>query len=187
VNRFVSTLLAAFLALLTGCGSQPATTASATNSAQAAKTNETSETTYFLSHAQENLPRIKLFVGAETMSAEVCSRVEQVATGLMHRKGIGPEEGMLFVFAEPRERSFYMKNVDFDIAVAYIDADGVINEIVQLKARDEKGVPSKSENIQFVLETAPDYFSRHGFGPGTLIVSERGPMKEALSRFAQVR
>lgn len=162
----------------------PATTPSAS---PAVPTNKTAEPSYFLDHAQVGLPKIKVFVGALEMQAEVCTKVQEVATGLMHRQGIGPEDGMLFAFAEARDRSFYMRNVSFDIAVAYIDAEGVINEIVQLKARDEKGVPSKSDSIQFVLETAPDYFSRHGLGPGTLIACERGPLKEALARYAELR
>ncbi len=113
--------------------------------------------------------------------------IPQVATGLMHRTGIKPEESMLFVFGTKQRRSFYMKNVTFPIAAAYIDGDGVIQEIVQLKAMDKTPVPSKSESIQYVLETAPDWFERHGVGPGMLIVTDRGPMSEKLAPFTRVQ
>jgi uncharacterized membrane protein (UPF0127 family) len=176
-------------AAFAGCGSRGAATGGgATNSsASSSATNLVEEVVYHLDHAQTGLPKLKLFVGAQEMQAEVCTTVAQVSTGLMFRDGIGPEDGMLFIFGEARQRSFYMKNVSFDIAVAYIDAEGVISEIVQLKARDATGVPSKSEEIQFVLEAAPDYFKRHALGPGTLVVSDRGPLRQALSKFAQVR
>ena len=144
------------------------------------------EPVFHLPTAQVNLPRVKLWIGAREIVAEVCITVPQIATGLMHRPSIGPEETMLFVFGSPRERSFYMKNVPFDIDVAYVDAEGVIQEVVRLKAQDAKGVSSKSSRIQFVLEAAPDYFTRNGFGPGTLIATERGSLAQVLGPMAQL-
>ncbi|HTH49976.1 MAG TPA: DUF192 domain-containing protein, partial [Candidatus Limnocylindria bacterium] len=111
----------------------------------------------------------------------------QVATGLMYRAGIGPNDAMLFVFGGADRRSFYMKNVPFDIAAAYIDSEGVVKEIVQLKKMDETAVPSQSDAIQFVLETAPDWFTRNGVGPGTLIRAERGSLREVFARQAVLR
>ena len=141
---------------------------------------------FHLPTAQVNLPRVKLWIGPREIVSEVCITVPQIATGLMHRPSIGPEETMLFVFGSPRERSFYMKNVPFDIDVAYIDSEGVIQEIVRLKANDAKGVPSKSSRIQFVLEAAPEYFTRNGYGPGTLIGTERGGLAQVLGPMAQL-
>ncbi|MFM7803363.1 MAG: DUF192 domain-containing protein [Verrucomicrobiota bacterium] len=146
-----------------------------------------SEPVFHLATAQVNLPRVKLWIGAREIVSEVCVSVPQIATGLMHRRSIGPEETMLFVFGSARERSFYMKNVPFDIDVAYIDPDGVIQEIVRLKANDAKGVPSRSSRIQFVLEAAPDYFTRNGFGPGTLIATDRGDLARTLGPMAQLQ
>ena len=105
----------------------------------------------------------------------------EIATGLMFRPEIGPDDGMLFVFGRPHRTEFYMKNVQFDIAAAYIDPEGVILEIVQLKKQIETPVPSKADNVQFVLETAPDFFSRNGLGPGTLIRTKRGSLKESFN------
>lgn len=180
-----------------GCGAQPQAPAPAASSVQtspqaspspaaSAPSAESSEPVFHLATAQVNLPRVKLWIGAKEIVSELCHTVPQIATGLMHRSAIGPEETMLFVFAGPRDRSFYMKNVPFDIDVAYIDHDGVIQEIVRLKAQDAKGVPSKSSRIQFVLEAAPDYFNRNGFGPGTLISTERGSLAEVLGPVAQL-
>jgi uncharacterized membrane protein (UPF0127 family) len=142
---------------------------------------------FHLPKAQPKLPIVKLWLGAVELEAEVCITVPQVATGLMFREEIGPNEGMLFVFGEPRRREFYMKNVKFPIALAYINPDGTINEITTLKAMDESPVPSKSHAIQFVLETATDWFSRNNVGPGTLIRTDRGSLKDTLASHAQLR
>ena len=144
------------------------------------------EVVFHLSRAQTNLPVIKLYIGPRELEAELCTTVSQVATGLMFRKGIGTNEGMFFVFATGQERAFYMKNVDFPIAAAYIDSDGIIQEVVQLKARDVTPVPSKTDRIQFVLETAPDWFVRNGVGPGTLVTLPEGELRANLVRRARL-
>jgi uncharacterized membrane protein (UPF0127 family) len=145
------------------------------------------EPTFYQSQPLSGLPRVRLWLGTREVKAEVCSTVTQIATGLMHRTSISTNDAMLFVFGSGQERSFYMRNVPFDIDAAYIDSEGVITEVVRLRARDEKGVPSKSQRVQFVLETAPDFLKGHGIGPGILIQTERGPLREALGPMAQLR
>ena len=144
------------------------------------------EVIFHLSRAQTNLPMVKLYLGPRELEAELCTTVSQVATGLMFRKGIGTNEAMFFAFATGQDRAFYMKNVDFPIAAAYIDSDGIIQEVVQLKARDVTPVPSKSDRIQFVLETAPDWFTRNGVGPGTLVTMPEGELRANLVRRARI-
>jgi uncharacterized membrane protein (UPF0127 family) len=176
------------LAALLAAGCDPSMGPSALP-AGAATTNAAAATepVFYLDHAQSGLPRVKLWLGAKEITAELCHTVPQIATGLMHRRGIGPEETMLFVFASEQRRAFYMRNVPFDIDVAYIDGEGVIREIVRLVARDEKGVPSKSDGIQFVLEAAPDFFTSNGLGPGTQVQTDQGPLRQKLAGLAQLR
>lgn len=163
----------------------PSTSVPATNAAVApAPAPADDEPIFHLSRAQARLSTVKLWVGPTEVEAELARTLTQIATGLMFRPSIGPEEAMLFVFGSAQPRAFYMKNVPFDIAVAYIDPEGVIQEIVQLKAQDRKPVPSKSDKIQYVLETAPDWFQRHGIGAGTLLRTDKGSFAETLAAFA---
>jgi uncharacterized protein len=184
--RLSCILLLSLAALAAGC-EKPASVGEPAKAAAAAVTNRAEEPHYHLDHAQPKLPTAKLWVGAKELDAEVCANLTQVATGLMFRDGIGPDDGMFFVFGGTDRRSFYMKNVGFDIAAAYIDAEGVIREIVQLKKQEVTPVPSQSDAIQFVLETAPDWFARNGVGPGTLIRAERGSLREVFARLAVLR
>lgn len=133
-----------------------------------------------LDQAQPKLPTLRLWIGAKEMDAEVCRTQTQISTGLMFRPGIAEDEGMLFVFSQPHEVAFYMKNVDFDIDAAYINGAGVIQEVVRLKRRDETPVPSASRDIQFVLETAPGWFERNGIGAGGLVKTPRGSLREVF-------
>ena len=182
----------AAVAVVYGCGGPPAASSpvAASASASGTVTNRSvapldttpadSAPALHLAYAQPKLPTVKLRLGAHELDAELCRTITQIATGLMFRTGIGPEDGMLFVFAQPHQPAFYMKNVPFDIDVAYLDDEGVITEIVRLKAQDRTPVPAKSDRVQFVLETAPDYFPKHGLAPGTVVVTDRGPLKATL-------
>jgi uncharacterized membrane protein (UPF0127 family) len=134
-----------------------------------------------LDHAQAGLPRMKLWLGDAEVDAEVCLTIPQLATGLMFREGIGTNDAMLFVFRGADQRAFYMKNVKFPIAAAYIDPEGAVQQIIQLKAMDTNSVPSVSSNIQFVLETAPDFFDRHGVKPGALVTSPQGRLRNVVA------
>lgn len=142
---------------------------------------------YYHDLPQTNLARIQLLIGPAETSAELCTTVPEVATGLMHRKSIGPEETMFFAFGEGQPRSFYMKNVPFDIAAAYIDTEGVVNEIIVLKAMDETPISSKTTNIQYVLEAAPDWFERHGVVAGAAVRTASGSLASALNGKLHVR
>jgi uncharacterized membrane protein (UPF0127 family) len=190
VNRFLVCVAWIWLA---GCSREggPSSSTGTSSVKEAPKPVEMSpvaaaEPTFYQSEALSGLPRVRLWLGTLEVKAEVCSTLTQIATGLMHRTSISTNDAMLFVFGGARDRSFYMRNVPFDIDAAYIDPEGVITEVVRLRARDEKGVPSKSQRVQFVLETAPDFLKEHGIGPGTLIQTERGPLREALGRIAQL-
>ena len=60
--------------------------------------------------AQLNLPRTILSAGIHQIDAQVARTPEEHAIGLMFRKEMPPNEGMLFVFNAPSKQCFWMKN-----------------------------------------------------------------------------
>jgi uncharacterized protein len=131
-----------------------------------------------LNHAQPKLQTIKLWLGAEELVTELALTIEQISTGMMFRKGMAENEGMLFVFGRPHRTSFYMKNTTVPLSSAYIDPDGAIVEIHDLHPLNESPVEAKSEKIQYVLEVPQGWFKRHNVGTGTVIRTERGTLPE---------
>jgi uncharacterized protein len=131
---------------------------------------------------QLKLTTTKLFLGNEEVSAELALTHLQIMTGMMFRTNMLENEGMLFVFPNADQRAFYMKNTLIPLTVAYIDPDGVIVELHDLKPREEAPVLSKSDQIQFVLEMKQSWFSRHNINPGTVVATERGSLREFFQR-----
>lgn len=132
---------------------------------------------YHLNHAQPKLPRIKLWVGTQELDAEVALTLTEIATGMMFRTNLAENAGMLFVFARPGPRGFYMKNCVVPLSAAYIDAEGVIDEIVDLHPGVLKDVPSRSDRIQYVLEVNQGWFTRSGVTTGMVINTSSGLLK----------
>ena len=140
-----------------------------------------------LDRAMPKLPTVKLWVGAQELETEVAITMTQVATGMMFRQKMEENEAMLFVFAEPQPRQFYMKNCTVPLSAAYIDPEGVIVEIVPLQPGVEAPVPSKSDQVQFVLETKQGWFERHNVSAGAIIRTERGTLRDSFAGRAVMR
>lgn len=75
------------------------------------------------------------------------------------------DRGMLFLFAEDRYLSFWMRNTIIPLDIAYIRSDGTIVKTYTMKALDESGYPS-IEPAQFALEVRAGEFAAHGIGRG---------------------
>lgn len=143
---------------------------------------ETNQRLPYLSHAQTNLPVVKLWLGAEELSTEVCLTVEQFATGMMWRSNLAENAGMLFPFNQPHRASFYMKNTYVPLSVAYLDPDGMILELHDLKPLDENPAEAQSENVMFVLEVNQGWFKRHNISTGAIVRTPAGPLRAMFTR-----
>ncbi len=131
-----------------------------------------------ITQAQPKLPSIKLFVGAVEMEAEQALTDLQIKTGMMFRKTMGKNEGMIFVFPRPERKGFWMKNCLVPMSAAYIDPQGRINQIVKLEPHNTNSVKSRSIQIQYVLEAPRGWFKKHGLGPGVTIMSPKGTLQQ---------
>src|SRR6185295_18033607 len=100
---------------------------------------------------------------------------------MMFRTNLAENAGMLFVFAYPHRASFYMKNTLVPLSGAYIDPDGIILEILDMKPKDETPLPAASDRIQYVLEVNQGWFQRHQIAIGTTVRTEKGSLQQTFS------
>ena len=108
----------------------------------------------------------KLEIGDQRLTVEIALRPEEQMTGLMNRDALDSDGGMLFVFPAPKQAFFWMHNTSIPLDLAFLDADGVILEIIPLVPFDEKRVQSQSSNVSYALEVARDWFSSRGLKAG---------------------
>lgn len=98
---------------------------------------------------------------------EIADDADEQAQGLMNRKKLGEKRGMLFVFPEERERSFWMKNTYIPLSIAYINSEGRIIDIQDMKPLDDEP-PSyvSAEPAQYALEVNKGFFDERGVKVG---------------------
>ncbi len=89
--------------------------------------------------------------------------------GLMHRKKLEADSGMIFVFPFDRKLSFWMKNTPIPLSIAYISSDFVIKEIRQMTPFSLSPVESK-KSVRFALEVEQGYFKEKGIKAGDRLV-----------------
>ena len=101
---------------------------------------------------------VELQLGDVTFYAQIAVKKHELAQGLMHRDSLKANHGMLFVFDVPTKASFWMKNTQIPLDIAYFDEFGRLIESYQLYPYDETPVTSKSERIKYALEMNQGWF-----------------------------
>ncbi len=132
--------------------------------------------------AQAKLQTLKLFLGTQQISAEIAATASQVTSGLMFRTNMAEMEGMLFVFPRPHQAQFWMRNTLLPLSCAYIDPEGTVLEIHDMKPLDETGIPAATDQIQYVLEMNQGWFQRNNVTTGAVVRTEHGTLHETFFR-----
>jgi uncharacterized membrane protein (UPF0127 family) len=125
-------------------------------------------------------PREELVIatdsGEKEFQVEIADDPRETTIGLMFRREMADNEGMLFDFGVEAQRSFWMRNTYIPLDMLFIRADGTIDSIVERATPlSEKPVPSKGA-VRFVLEINAGLSDRLGIAAGDKV---SGPAVEA--------
>jgi uncharacterized protein len=113
--------------------------------------------------------------GPRDFTIELALTPAQQAQGLMFRREMAPDAGMLFVFPDSREQTFWMKNTYLPLDMIFIKPDGTILSIAERAVPlTETPVPSHG-NARAVLEVNGGTAARLGIKPGDKLVSPALP------------
>jgi uncharacterized membrane protein (UPF0127 family) len=116
-----------------------------------------------------NLPRVRLSAGNEEIDVYVASNQEERSMGLMFRKEMPPDEGMLFLCDEPAVQKFWMKDTPLPLSIAFIDEDGTISKIDDMEP-ETLDSHSSGKPVRYVLEVNQGWFASKGIRPGMRLV-----------------
>jgi uncharacterized protein len=102
------------------------------------------------------------------IDVEIADTAESRQKGLMFKDSLPEEQGMLFIFEKEQKMSFWMKNTEIPLSIAYISKSGVIREIHNLYPLSEKAVQS-SHSVLYALEVNQGFFDKKGIKVGDSI------------------
>ena len=94
----------------------------------------------------------------------------------MGRASLAKDSGMLFVYPDEGQRSFWMKNTPLALSIAFISASGRIVHITDMRPLDEEPVPSKYPAM-YALEMRKGWFEEHSVRAGQPVAGLPGPAK----------
>ena len=107
-------------------------------------------------------------VGDTPLKVETASDEKSIEKGLMFRNELEPDSGMLFVFPEAAQRSFWMKNTNIPLSIAYVGEDNEILNIEDMTPHDTNGVNSQGR-AKCAIETNRGWFKSNGIEPGDYV------------------
>lgn len=118
--------------------------------------------------AWAQLPVLNLNAGMHLIRAEVAYTFETRAQGLMFRRAMGPNEGMLFVFPDDSRHCMWMRNTLIPLSVAFLDAAGAIVNVEEMQPQTENA-HCAARPVRFALEMNKSWFASKGLKPGARI------------------
>jgi hypothetical protein len=120
-----------------------------------------------IAHSQ-NILKIPLYIKDKEIWVEVAKSPEERANGLMGRKHLGKNEGMLFIFEIEDYHGFWMKDTIIPLSIAFIDREGRIVKITDMKPLAlESHIPPKP--VLYALEMNKGWFSANGINVGDIL------------------
>ena len=129
-----------------------------------------------------------------TLRVELAISDEQKVMGLMERRSLAENAGMLFIYnsMQPGEAGFWMYRTRIPLDIAYLDSAGVIRAVKAMMpcpTTIARGCPTYDPGVpyQYALEVNAGFFARHGVAVGHSVllngvsaaVRSRAPTKKA--------
>jgi uncharacterized protein len=129
--------------------------------------------------------RVRLARATDTipLRVELAVKPEQKSMGLMERRRLAEDAGMLFVYdsTQPPDAGFWMYRTRIPLDIAFADSAGVIRSIramVPCTTDVAQGCPSYTPDVpyRYALEVNGGYFAQHGVVVGnTLLLTDLPP------------
>ena len=117
----------------------------------------------------QSLPTITLHIDHATIDAEIAANEHEREVGLMFVNKLPDNTGMIFLMPTVSQAAFWMKDTLIPLSIAFIDRNGVILDIHDMKAMDETTVRSGNDKVSYALETNLHWFALNGIKPGDKI------------------
>jgi len=116
----------------------------------------------------QSMPVMELTAGFHRIEAEVAANNPARMQGLMYRKAMPQQHGMVFAFPMDAQHCMWMKNTLMPLSVAFIDASGRIVNIEEMKPQTEDN-HCAARPARFALEMNAGWFAQVGLKPGDAI------------------
>jgi uncharacterized protein len=116
---------------------------------------------------------MQIRLGKTTIIAEIADTPKRRSLGLMFRKKLNENSGMLFIFPKEDYLSFWMKNTLIPLSIGYFDRDGVLLEVYEMKPNQTEEVYNSRKKAIYALEMNSGWFTKNNINPGAVLIMEK--------------
>jgi len=102
------------------------------------------------------------------ITAEVADTPALRTRGLMGRQSLAPNHGMLFIFEQPQQQCFWMRNTPLPLSIAFLDDEGRISSMADMQPLSE-ATHCSHVPVRYALEMEQGWFRKRGIQPGEII------------------
>ena len=120
---------------------------------------------YYTRSTTEGKELYQLKVAGKVITVELARTPSERGLGLMYRRQLPEDYGMLFVFPEEDYLTFWMKNTHIPLSIAFISTEGTITQIESMEPLSLSSHDSK-EKARYALEMLEGWFERHNVKVG---------------------
>ncbi len=117
-------------------------------------------------------------VGDQVVQMQLAIQPLEMEHGLMGRRDLGSDQGMLFVYRTPTQMSFWMHDTPLPLDIGFFSRQGELKEVYAMQPFDETTIRSRSDALEFALEMNQGWFHNHGVRPGAAL--DLAALREAL-------
>ena len=110
--------------------------------------------------------RVTIHIGEVSASVELAVTADARSVGLMHRKALGEDEGLLMVMPRPKVLRIWMLNTHIPLDVGFFDESGQLLNHSSMEPDGGEKVYRSSAPALYALEMNEGWFERHGVEPG---------------------
>ena len=114
---------------------------------------------------QPKLQTVELTAGMHVIHTELAVTPAQQQVGMMFRRGMGGNDGMLFVNDDLGVRCFWMHNTLIPLSIAFLAEDGTLVNIADMAPRTDDSHCS-AKPVRYALEVPQGWFAKRGLKPG---------------------
>lgn len=108
-------------------------------------------------------------VAGHKITVELATEPRELSQGLMYRTWMPEDHGMLFVYKQEDFLSFWMKNTQLPLSIAFLRTDGTIDVIHDMQPFDERTHTRSRHRCQYALEMQQGWFERSGVNLGDTV------------------
>ena len=117
----------------------------------------------------ENLPTSNIDIKGYSFTVEMAFAPSTRTCGLSHRSSLQEYHGMLFLYPNPRPLSFWMKDTQIPLSIAFIDETGRILSIQKMVPMQIEERYRSPKPVRYALEVNQGWFAKHNIAVGYVI------------------